>query len=212
LRFKIFPDKLTAQEFAEVLKQSGIDYLIEEDSLVFDPSYANNPLNKDYAITVKQNDFKAASLAYDEYFSRQLDNVPEDYYLLSFTDDELLEILSKPDEWGPFDYQLAQKLLKEKGVEVTKEKTESLKAERYKELAKPEGEPAKNIVGYYIISILFFPVGMIIGWVWGYSKKQLLDGYKIYAYNERVRGHGRTIFLISIIVFMFIVISRIVAK
>lgn len=58
LRFKIFPDNITAQEFAEVLKQNGIDYVIEEDALVFDASYANNPLNKDYAITVKHSDFK----------------------------------------------------------------------------------------------------------------------------------------------------------
>lgn len=209
-RFKIFPDKLTAQEFAEVLKQNGIDYLIEEDALVFDASYANNPLSKDYAITVKQSDFKRASNAYDEYFSKHLDNVPEDYYLFSFTNDELLEILAKPDEWGPFDYQLTQKLLKEKGVEITKEKTDHLKAERYKELAKPEGGPAKNIVGYYIISILFFPVGLVIGWVWGYSKKQLPDGYKVYAYNESVRNHGRTIFLLCIIIFVMTVFFEMV--
>lgn len=137
---------------------------------------------------------KKATLAYEEYFAKQLDNVPEDYYLLTFTNDELLEIVAKPDEWGAFDYQLAQKLLKERGVDITKEKTDRLKADRYKELAKPEGEPAKNIVGYYIISILFFPVGLIIGWVWGYSKKQLPDGYKVYTYNNSVRNHGRTIF------------------
>ena len=135
LRFKLFPDKSTAEDFAEVLKQNNIDYRIEEDSVVFDPSYANNPLSKDYVITIKQSDFKSASYAYEEYFARQLNDVPEDYYLLSFTDDELMEILSRPDEWGAFDYQLAQQLLMERGYEVTAEKTDQLKARRYKELA-----------------------------------------------------------------------------
>jgi len=210
LRFKLFPDKATAEDFAEVLKQTGIDYHVEEDTLVFDPSYANNPLSKEYAIMVKQPDFKAALHAYDEYFARQLNHVPEDYYLYAFTNDELLEILAKPDEWGAFDYQLAQALLKERGIEVSKEKTERLKAERYKEIAQPESEPVKNIVGYYIVSVLFFPIGLIIGWVWGYSKKQLPDGHRVSNYNSVVQKHGRTIFLISIILFALTVILRII--
>jgi hypothetical protein len=46
LRFKSFPDKLTAEDFAEVLKGKDISYFIEVDELVFDPSYANHPLNR----------------------------------------------------------------------------------------------------------------------------------------------------------------------
>lgn len=209
LRFKLFPDKATAEDFADVLKQTGIDYHVDEDTLVFDPSYANNPLSKEYAIMVKQVDFKAASRAFDEYFARQLNDVPEDYYLYAFNDDELLEILAKPDEWGAFDYQLAQALLKQRGIEVSKEKTERLKAERYKEIAQPESEPVKNIIGYYIVSVLFFPIGLIIGWVWGYSKKQLPDGHRVANYNSAVQKHGRIIFLISIILFALTVILRV---
>ena len=209
LRFKLFPDKQTAEDFAEVLKQNNIDHKIEEDSLVFDASFANHPLARDYVITVKQSDFKDASNAYDEYFAKQLNDVPADYYLLQFSDDELLDILAKPDEWGAFDYQLATALLKKRGIDITKEKTDRLKVDRYYELARPEGEDAKNIVGYYIVSILFFPVGWIIGWIWGYSKKQLPDGYRVYAYNERVRLHGRIILLISIAFPVLAVILRV---
>lgn len=209
LRFKLFPDKQTAEDFAEVLKQNNIDYRIEEDSLVFDASFANHPLARDYVIAVKQSDFKEASSAYNEYFAKQLNDVPEDYYLLQFSDEELIDILAKPDEWGAFDYQLATALLRKRGIDITKEKTDRLKVDRYYELAKPEGEDAKNIVGYYIVSILFFPVGWIIGWIWGYSKKQLPDGYRVYAYNERVRLHGRIILIISIAVPALTVFLRI---
>lgn len=210
LRFKLFPDKETAEDFAEVLQQNGIDHRIEEDAVVFDPSYANNPLSKDYVILLKQPDFKRASLAYDEYFAKQLNDVPEDYYLYGFSNDELLEILAKPDEWDAFDYQLAQTLLNQRGIEVSREKREQLKAERYKEIAQPEGENVTNIIGYYIVSFLILPVGWIIGWVWGYSKKQLPDGYKVYAYNEKVRNHGKIIFWISIALFVAGMMLRIV--
>lgn len=209
LRFKLFPDKQTAEDFAEVLKYNNIGYKIEEDSLVFDASFANHPLARDYVIAVKQTDFKNAATAYDEYFTNQLSAVPEDYYLLQFSDDELLDILAKPDEWGAFDYQLATALLKKRGIDINREKTDRLKADRYYELARPEGENARNIVGYYIVSILFFPIGWIIGWIWGYSKKQLPDGYRVYAYNENVRMHGRIILLISIVLPVLIVILKV---
>ena len=210
LRFKLFTDKAAAEDFAEVLKQNNIDYHIDEDALSFDPSFAHDPLARDYVIAIKQPDFKVASLAYDEYFARQLGAVPDDYYLLQFSDEELLEILAKPDEWGAFDYQLAQELLRKKGVEITKEKTERLKLDRYYALAQPEGEAVKNIVGYYIVSIFFFPTGWIIGWTWGYSKKQMPDGNRVYAYNEKVRGHGKAILLISIVLPVFGVISSMI--
>jgi hypothetical protein len=207
---KLFPDRDSAEDFSQVLRQSNIDYYIEEDSVVFDPSYANNPLNKDYAVKIRQSDFKIAGEAYSEYFKSRLDSVPSDYYLLDFKDDELIEILERPDEWGIFDYQLAQELLKKRGVEVSKQKMDTLKADRYKQLAKPEGEPVSNIVSYYIISILFYPIGIIIGWVWGYSKKLLPDGHKVFAYNENVRAHGRTIFLIAAILFGLTVIWKVI--
>jgi len=119
LRFKLFTDKTTAEDFAEVLKQNAIDYKIEEDSLVFDASFANHPLARDYVIAIKQSDFKNASNAYDEYFAKQLNDVPADYYLLQFSDDELLDILARPDEWGAFDYQLATELLKKRALTFT---------------------------------------------------------------------------------------------
>ena len=147
LRFKLFPDKQTAEDFAEVLKQNNIDYKIEEDSLVFDASFANHPLARDYVIAVKQTDFKNASTAYDEYFAKQLNDVPTDYYLLQFSDDELLDIMAKPDEWGAFDYQLATALLKKRGIDINKEKADRLKADRYYELARPEGEGSYKYCG-----------------------------------------------------------------
>jgi hypothetical protein len=208
LTFKLFPDKGAAEDFSQILKQSAIDYYIEEDAVVFDPSYANNPLNKDYAIKIKRPDFRRANDAYDAYFRTQLDQVPPDFYLLEFTNDELLEILAKPDEWGSFDYQLAQDLLKKRGVEVSQQRMDALKVDRYKQLAQPEGEPVSNILWYYIVAIMFFPIGIVIGWVWGYSKKMLPDGHKVYAYNKNVRAHGKNIFLIAMILFIVITIWK----
>ena len=194
LRFKSFPDKFAADDFAEVLKGKDISYFIEVDELVFDASYANHPLNRDYVLRIRQADFEKAHNAYNEYFEDKLDLVDQDYYLFSFTVDELREIISKPDEWGSFDYQLALKLLKEKGLPVSEEQRQSLKDERNKELEQSEGEPVSNILGYYIVSIFFFPIGFVIGWIWAFSKKTLPNGKIIPVYNKEVQKHGRIIY------------------
>jgi hypothetical protein len=210
ITFKVFPDKVSAEDFSEVLRHAGIPYEIEEDSLVFDPSYANNPLSRDYIIKIMQSHLKTATKAYTEYFESELDQAPSDHYLFGFTNQELEEILAKPDEWGGFDYLLSIKILKQRGIEFTDDKLETLRSERYKILAKPETEKISNIAAYYLISILIVPVGIIIGWIWGYSKKQLPDGNKIYAYNKVVQRHGRIILFICAVLFVIVVIVRII--
>ncbi len=116
--FRTFTDRETAESFADVLQQHGIQFLIEEDRLTFDPSYAHNPLNKDYRIKISPGDFTKAYAAYETYFASLVDKVEPDYYLHSFSDEELVEIVMKPDEWGTFDYLLAQKLLAERGISI----------------------------------------------------------------------------------------------
>src|SRR5690242_12247312 len=115
LTFKIFKNKEVAEEIATILEQNGILYFIEYDVMAFDASYANNDLEKDYRLKIKQQDFEKANTILQNYYKAQLDKVDKDYYLFDFTDEELREIIAKPDEWGEFDYQLAQKLLADKG-------------------------------------------------------------------------------------------------
>ncbi|ANE51704.1 hypothetical protein [Flavisolibacter tropicus] len=210
LTFKTFPDNETALDFAEVLKQQNINYFIEEDILVFDPSYANNPLNKDYAIKIMSGDFIRATKAYEDYFFTHLDQVDSDYYLFSFSVEELKDIIVKPDEWGSFDYQLAQKILKDKGLEVSEEQKLAYKTQRNKELAKPENESSSNVLLYYILSLLFFPLGMIAGWIWAYSKKTLPNGQRIYVYDTTVQRHGKRILTIATLLFILTIYWKII--
>jgi hypothetical protein len=60
-------------------------------------------------------DFAVAQRELEKYYRAQIAHAEDDYYLFEFSDAELNEILSKPDEWGDFDYQLAQQLLRERG-------------------------------------------------------------------------------------------------
>jgi hypothetical protein len=198
LTFKRFNDKELAEDFADVLENKSIAYHIEEDTLVFDPSYAFSPHNKEYFLKIRQQDFPKANAAYDQYFESQLEKIPSDYYLFQFDNEELKEIVAKPDEWGSLDYQLAQKLLKERGEEMTTEDIDDLKKSRLEELARPEKEPATSILLVYFISLFFYPFGIITGWIWAFSKRTLPSGERIHIYNQQVQKHGRIVFALAL--------------
>lgn len=126
-----------------------------------------------------------------------LDKIDKKYYLFSFTNDELYEILIKSDEWNPFDYKLAQKLLINRGEKVDAEMLDSLKKERLKVLAKPEQNQNSWIVAGYLFSFLGGGVGIIIGYSLWSSKKTLPNGERIYSYKSVDRKHGKIFSLLD---------------
>jgi hypothetical protein len=208
LTFKTFPDGETAQDFAEILIQQDIPYLIEEDALVFDPSYANNQFNRDYRLKLRQQDFIKANQAFEDFYKTKLEQVSQDYYLFYFTDEELQEIIAKPDEWGHFDYLLAQKLLVERGTEINAEQTEQLKSERIRELSKTQPVKRSAVILSYIVCFFFFPIGLFIGWNWAFSKKTLPDGQRIPVYSQYGQKQGMRIFIIGLILLVLSILLR----
>lgn len=201
LTFQKFNDPVLAQQMGEHLKEHGIPFVIEDNQKFFDPSFAYNHIEADVSLKLAPQDFTRARQALEQYYSAQLDDVEKDYYLFQFTDEELMEIVSKPDEWGAFDYQLAQKLLRERGKEVQPAVAELLKTQRTKELAKPDTIHRWWIYAGYISAVLGGLFGLIIGATLVFNKKTLPNGEKIFAYDERVRNHGTRILVISAIFF-----------
>src|SRR5690348_14902569 len=136
--FLSFSDDNLATLAAEKLQKSKIDFFIERSKPLLDESIIGNSIDQNIHIKIRRTDFQSAHKALEDYYQTQLENIDKDYYLLSFSIDELKEIVAKPDEWGHFNYQLAQKLLKEQGLEVDPVTLTRLKEDRIKELAKPE--------------------------------------------------------------------------
>jgi hypothetical protein len=121
-----------------------------------------------------------------------------------------MEIINKADEWGEFDYQLAQKILDQKGKGLTKEKIEILKAERIKEISKPAKTKISFIILCYFLSIFFSPLGIFAGWTLAYSKRTLLDGQIVYSYDKTQRNHGEIIFILGCVLSAIYVASAII--
>ena len=129
-------------------------------------------------------------------------SIDSDYHLFQFTDEELMEVIFKSDEWSPLDLVLAQKILKERGKEIDIIQTSKLKQERLVELSKPDKSETLWIVLGYIFSLFGGILAIIIGWLLLSQKKTLPNGVRVYANSPSDRKHGNRIFLLGISCFI----------
>lgn len=209
LTFKKLNDEEAANDLVAKLEHFKIPYEVEDTDKFFDPSFARNPLQREIQIKLNPDDFALAQTHLENYYKEQIKNVDSGYYLFEFSDEELRDILVKPDEWGGFDYQLAQQILKDRGKEIQPQVVENLKKQRNEYLAEPQLSGGPWVPVGYLFAVLGGFIGLFIGWHLYKSKKTLPDGRSVYTFRENDRKHGQIIFYVSCIVFPVVFISRI---
>jgi hypothetical protein len=207
ITYQIFNDPALADALAEQFENHHIKYLIVDESLPDNP-YVNRG-GKAFAVKIKNADFKKANLLLKEDESEAITEIGKDYYLYSFTDDELMEVIIKADEWSPFDFVLARKILAERGKNMSDEDIAAINEKRIAELKVPDAPQTYWIVLGYIFALIGGLLGIFIGWFLMNYKKTLPDGEMVSEYSERDRKHGKRIFYIGIVVLVICIIYKI---
>ncbi len=202
ITFQKFNDQIAAMDLGAILEEANIPYEFENTSTVFDVSFANNESTKEFRIKIKQSDFERADLLLEQISLAEIDNADKEYYLFEFTDAELIDVVSKKDEWGQFNFMLAQKILKDRGKEMRPEKVASFKKERIEELKKPEESQAGWINLGYILAFLGGLFAIFIGLHLTTHKRTLPNGERVYAHSVEERKHGSSMVIIGSIFFV----------
>ncbi len=195
--YELFHDKDSARELIRILKKHHIEYQFEDDSPSFDPTFANNDFQRDFRVKIRPKDFQQVDELMVRIAESQFAQVTPDYFLFSFTNKELLNVIAKRDEWGHFNWAFAQKLLRDKGIPVSQEQLNLLYQRRIDELAKPKDESGVWIFAGYIFALLGGLLGLFIGWHLTTFKKTLPNGQQEYGYSSKDRMHGKYILAIS---------------
>lgn len=197
--FKKFPDAGQARSLQALLIDNGIECLFINSSQQLDSSFSGDLL-KEYEVQLKPEDFEKAEKFLEEYTQNMFNGVEEDYYLLSFTNEELYDVVLKKDEWSEFDYMLARKLLSERGKAIDDDEVKALRKQRLEELAKPDANHIGWIIAGYVFALLGGFFGIITGYVISSSKKTLPNGDVVHTYTPQDRAHGRIILMVGLIV------------
>jgi hypothetical protein len=213
ITFKKFDDPALAQALTDLLKENGIEYQIEEGAFSFDPTFAASPeLSTEYCVKISPDNFTRATELLNASEAEDIKHVNEDYYLFSFTDAELMEILEKADEWSSFDHQLARKLLADRGVDVSDQKLAELNQIRIDELKAPESKQSEWVIIGYILALIGGVLGLFIGWMLTSHMKTLPTGERVFVYREADRRHGKNILYISIAITVIAVTYRVIRE
>lgn len=226
--FHTFSDAGLVNDFTEKLEKNGISFKVEKVPRFLDSTIIGTSSDADFVIKLKSDDFIRAHQCLEDYYRSQIENIDKDYYLFSFTNDELFEIISKPDEWGYLDYQLAQKILFDRGEKIDNSVLQKLKSERKDELAKPE-QPGFFL---YFVAYLFLLTGLLsfispvfiysdftylftlisffIGKNINTSKKTLPDGQSVFYFPPKDRQHGKTLMSLALVIFVCGIIKHLI--
>lgn len=207
--YELFHDKDSSREFIRILKKHRIEHRFEDDSPTFDPSFVNHDFHKGFRIKIQPKDFQQVDELMVRIAESQFTQVTPDYFLFSFTNKELLNVIAKRDEWGHFNFAFAQKLLRDRGVPVSQDQLIMFYQKRIEELAKPKNESGVWIFTGYIFAFLGGLIGLFIGWHLMTFKKTLPNGQQVNGYSTKDRVHGKYIVVISVCVLLLVILKRI---
>jgi hypothetical protein len=141
LTFQKFNDKQAALDLAALLKKGNIAFELVDNTAGTDVSFGNKNLAYAYSIKIDANDFSKANDLIQKNVQVQVDAVDKDYFLFNFSNQELVEVIQKKDEWGPFNVLLAQKIMKDRGNEIKPEEVEKLNKQENRRTNKTRSQP-----------------------------------------------------------------------
>ncbi|WP_263601861.1 TASOR family protein [Chryseobacterium sp. PET-29] len=119
--YRKFIYKDDALELIKILEVNHIDYELADNSSRLDSSFGADVNNQEFELKIQKENFNKVEELEEKLVENDVQNVERDYYLFEYSDEELIEIILKKEEWSKFDYLLAQKILKERGKEISPE-------------------------------------------------------------------------------------------
>lgn len=196
IEFKRTLDKESINAIAEIFHSNQIEFIVEDAKPSVDITFTNSGVIE-YLIKVKQSDFEKAS---ELLASNIEDNLEiEDYYLNYYNDEELIEVISLPNDSNRFDIDYANKLIEKRGIVINENKLEKAKLKKENELLEPEKAKSAIILGGYLLSILGGWIGLIVAMHLKYKKKEIEGRESVFYYDPKSRSHGDTMLILVLI-------------
>jgi len=199
LIFRRLESKHEATAIQKILTKKNVPSVLSEERSLLDTNIIGQQFDPPFCVKIPAEHFPEAENAIRQAIDISTIEVEDDYYLLAFSNAELIEVVEKRDEWGNYDYALALQLLEERGNKLSDDDIERLNSKRVATLAIPEnGLDMWAVIGY-LSAALGGVGGILIGYFLMTLKKTLPDGTRVHTYSSQTQQHGLYIMLIGVI-------------
>ena len=205
--YRSFLNEEEAKDFTNFLREHDVPFSLESSGTVIDSVFVGDGLVPKVVLKIPVDDFKKVRDLITEQIRSLSAEELENHYLNELDDDELREIIEKPDEWTVENIAVAKVLLEQRGVVIPEEELLEIELQRNQALEQgQEGDRGAMILyGLGIFAGLFFflwysPAGVDLCFAgigmalyYAYGKDTDLDGNKRYIYDARTRILGKLI-------------------
>ena len=227
ITFQEFDTRDDADACAALLEENGIRTKIEENRILLDQSIIGTQYNNNVLLKLRGTDFTRARKVLIDNTHVDISDVAPDYMLRAFSNKELLDLIATPDEWGPYNYNVAIALLKQRDVKVEEGEVEKMQQHQLVEISRPRSLTLNNLLLGYGVSvfgiigallksyILVLPMfvlfsvpgffGIVFGLIYRLTRRTLPDGTRIYSYDAAARMHGLFMIVLNILAFLCVV-------
>lgn len=220
LTFQRFETLTEAEEAKHFLETEGIPVEIENVHNILDSNFIGKDYGNNVFLKIPQEDFNRARQILIDHTPVDINTVDKNYMLFSLSDEELENVLAKPDEWGAYNYNLAKAILQQRNVTINNETIASLREGHVQQMAEPKTISSFWLgITYLLVAtafinlflsnpswIFYFMLASVYCAVWGWaiahSKKTLPDGHRIFTYDTLSRKHGNIVFAFGLAAFI----------
>jgi hypothetical protein len=190
-------DPISLKHVTEILDDAGIPYQRSALPEMFELDKIGAGDDSEAVVSVPRNLHGAARDAMEGVYLNT--SLPENHYLVTSTDEELVEVVAKSSEWSPFDVAHARRLIRKRGIDI--KRIEDKRAEHLRQLRLGKPASKKLIVFGWVFSVLGGLIGLGIAWSLCYMKEKTPDG-EFPAYDERSRAIGKKMLRVATTVFV----------
>ena len=157
--YREFHNSDEADNFIQLLEENDILYSSETTETLIDATIVGTGLLPKVIIKLLPEDFKKVNTIINNHLKRLSFEDIKDHYLNQLDDQELIDILHKPDEWSIEDSQISKIILKARNVEITDEEIRHMRKSRLNEMSMGKsGTPT-----WMFIYFLCIPLGALFG-------------------------------------------------
>lgn len=207
--YKHIEQEAEMQEIEALLKENRITYKLSSAKPILDSVIVGEGLFPKYTLKLLPGDFERVNQLLRSHYEQKAFEISDYPQLSELTNEELLEILQKPEEWSIESEIVARKILQSRDYPIEDAYIKVLRDEHLAETRRGKRvSPYFQLLyllavflGFYI-SILFLVPAVGMGYYYAYGKATDPHGKRYFVYDERARNIGKLILYGGIIIFL----------
>jgi len=195
LTYSSFHSMPEAQELIDLLENSKISFQLVHEKGLLDKIYIGESIDPMISVKIPEDRFEDVNALLLSKAKSQLTDINPDYYLFSFSNQELIAVTNNRDEWNHFDQALALKILSDRKIDIPTNTEIGTDAYSYTPLHIEKGW----LIPEYIIAVLIPYAGIVTGLATLYAYKTLKSGEKVKMYDAASRQHAKIILALGVL-------------